>query len=349
VLKFGVRPRPLFYELQRLVVNENVALSEFQFIDYIKGRFSLDLVGDDCAVLPMNSDTDLLVTADLLVEKIDFRLEWISPKDLGHKSLAVSLSDIAAMGGKPTHALLSIGVPASLWKGSFLDEFYAGWYELAREFDVWLAGGDVSRSPTELVIDSILLGNIPRGGAVLRSGAKPGDLIFVSGELGSAAGGLKLLENGRYRQRHAQALVQHQHRPIPQVPLGMLLQDGGLATSMIDLSDGLSGDLQHICRASQTGARLFRDRIPVASSLAEFFSFEDALNLAVHGGEDFQLLFTVPPEAAHMARQIDDITQIGEITGDVGRIEMVTDGVSSDLTPASFEHFSNEDRAQYDF
>src|SRR5207247_10573883 len=137
---------------------------------------------------------DLLVTADMLVEEIDFRLELTRPEALGHKALAVSLSDIAAMGGRPVWSMLTIGIPERLWKTDFVKGFYEGWNSLAAKFDVELIGGDISRSPDKFVVDSIVGGETPKGSAVLRSGAKAGDGIFVSGKLGGAAGGLILLE-----------------------------------------------------------------------------------------------------------------------------------------------------------
>ena len=142
-------------------------VSEFEFIDNIRVKYGLDRIGDDCAVLPKDSDNDLLLTADMLIEDIDFRLEWTTPEFLGHKSLAVSLSDIAAMGGVPKWGMLSIGVPENLWNIDFLDRFYDGWLELASGYGVELVGGDVSRSPDKLVIDSVAGGEIAKGKAIL--------------------------------------------------------------------------------------------------------------------------------------------------------------------------------------
>src|SRR5262249_33585904 len=155
-------------------VNTFPMISEFKFIQNIKKKYSLDKVGDDCAVLPKDDKTDMVITADMLVEDIDFRLGWVSPGDVGHKSLAVSLSDIAAMGGIPKWAMLSIAVPTDQWESSFLDRFYEGWHGLAKRFSIVLIGGDISRSPDKIVIDSIVGGEVPRGKAILRSGAKPG-------------------------------------------------------------------------------------------------------------------------------------------------------------------------------
>jgi len=148
-------------------------VSEFQFINHIKKRFSMDRVGDDCAILPKDSTTDLLITADLLIEDIDFRLEWATPEQIGYKALAVSLSDIAAMGGTPTSALLSIGVPQSVWDNGFPERFYDGWHELGSEFEIELIGGDISRSPDKLVLDSIVLGEVQKGTAIMRSCLDP--------------------------------------------------------------------------------------------------------------------------------------------------------------------------------
>ena len=148
--------------------------SEFEFIQNIKKKYSLAFIGDDCAVLPKDDINDLLITSDMLVEDIDFRLEWTTPEFLGHKALAVSLSDIAAMGGDPTFAMLSLGVSENLWKTDFVDRFFEGWHKLASKYGVELIGGDISRSTDKLVIDSIVLGEVQKSRAILRSGAKPG-------------------------------------------------------------------------------------------------------------------------------------------------------------------------------
>src|SRR5688500_5710321 len=158
--------------------------SEFDFIRHIKKKYDLKHVGDDCAVLPKDSKTDLIITADMLVEDIDFRLGWTTGELLGAKALAVSLSDIAAMGGTPKWAMLTIGFPKRLWNTDFVDKFYLGWTTLADHHGVELVGGDVSRTPAKLVIDSIVAGEVPKGEAILRSGANPGDSIFVTGSLG---------------------------------------------------------------------------------------------------------------------------------------------------------------------
>src|SRR4029079_14825756 len=146
-------------------------LGEFEFIQNIKKKYSLEKVGDDCAVLPKNSWTDQVITADLLVEDIDFRLEGTTPEFLGHKALAVSISDVAAMGGEPKWAMLSVGMPENLWNSDFINGFYEGWFALAKKFSIELVGGDVSRTPDRIVIDSIVGGEVPKGKAIMRSGA----------------------------------------------------------------------------------------------------------------------------------------------------------------------------------
>ena len=318
-------------------------MDEFDFINNIKKKYNLAVVGDDCAVLPKDSETDLLVTADMLVEGVDFRMDWTSPRLLGHKALAVSLSDIAAMGGRPSWALMSIGVPDDLWKPDFLDAFYEGWHDLARTHNVELVGGDVSRAPGGFVIDSTVGGTVKKGEAVLRSGASVGDAIYVSGSLGGAAAGLQLLRKGLQYSPDTQgtetSLILRQLRPRPRLHLAERLRIGGLATSMIDISDGASSDLAHLCEASNTGARIFAESVPLDTALLEFAgSFETALEFALNGGEDFELLFTADPKKIFEA-DIEGATRIGEVTGNPGVIELVRDGAVNSLPARGYRHF----------
>ena len=314
-------------------------MDEFDFINNIKKKYSLGLVGDDCAVLLRDERTDLLVTSDMLIEGIDFRLDWTTPRMLGHKALAVSLSDIAAMGGTPSWALLSIGVPEALWNSGFLDEFYEGWHELARLHDVELAGGDVSRVSSVFVIDSTVGGFVVKGKAIKRSGASPGEAIYVSGTLGGAAAGLKQLNEGlRGSPDDLPSMMLRQLRPFPQMQLAKRLTDG-LATAMIDISDGLSSDLAHICQASNTGARVYADKIPFDADLLEWAgSFEGALEHAMHGGEDFELLFTADPKKI-FAAGLEGVTRIGEMTGNPGNIELIRNGEVRPLPLLGYRHF----------
>mgnify|MGYP000126710000 CR=1 FL=1 len=271
--------------------------SEFDFIENLRNNFNFSAIGDDCAVLPKSSTHDLLISADMLVEDIDFRLEWAPPKCIGHKALAVSLSDIAAMGGRPTHSLLSIGIPEKLWKTDFVDEFYEGYTKLAKQFDVELVGGDISKTPDKVVVDSVVLGEVPKSKAILRSGAKPSDLIYVTGELGGAHAGLNLLESGEFfgnlEDASKDSLISKQLSPLPLAGEAFL----EIATSMIDISDGLSGDLANICRASKVGAKIDANKLPFNENLSSFYSQKsEQIDIALNGGEDFELLFTVNPK-----------------------------------------------------
>jgi len=313
--------------------------SEFEFIRNIKEKYGLGRVGDDCAVLPKDARTDMVVTADLLVEDIDFRLEWTRPQFLGHKALAVSLSDVAAMGASPGWALLTLAVPTRIWKGEWVDKFFTGWFKLAKQFGVELVGGDVSRSGEKLVIDSIVAGEIKRGTAIARSGASPGDLIFVTGSLGGAAGGLDLLESGhRYSEskRRQRRLIERQLRPVPRIEVGRTLAQQKLATAMIDISDGFSSDLAHICRASKVGARI--ETIPVNVDLQAEISPDHAFQKALHGGEDFELLFTVNKRSLGKLDKIP-ATMIGTITDQANVIELNSHGRTRKLEPKGFRHF----------
>lgn len=311
--------------------------SEFDFIQNIKVRYGLNHIGDDCAVLPKDNRTDLVVTADLLVEGIDFRLDWTTPEFLGHKALAVSLSDIAAMGARPDWAMLSIGVPPGLWGDHFLDMFYTGWHELAAEHGVELVGGDVSRVPDQFVIDSIVGGSVQKGKAVFRSGASVGDAICVTGRLGGAAAGLELLQSGERigsADKEDIPKLLRQLRPTPRIETGEYLRANGIATAMIDISDGLSSDLAHLLNASGVGARLYAGSIPTEDSE----SISGALENALDGGEDFELLFTADPKKI-LDAESSLFFRIGEVTANVGIIELIIDQETTILEPGGYRHF----------
>lgn len=337
-------------------------ISEFDLIDKIRGRSDLSKIGDDCAVLPKDSRTDLVITTDLLVEDIDFRLSWTKPEFLGHKALAVSLSDVAAMGAKPVWAMLSIGIPEAIWKTEFVEKFYDGWFALAEKFGVELVGGDISKTPDKIVIDSIVAGEIKKGKAVLRSTAKEGDLIFVTGELGGAAAGLQLLDSGeKFEKSKYTNLLLRQLKPQPQTEVGQFLSAKKLATSMIDLSDGLSSDLAHICQGSKVGAKIYPEKIPLDKDLEKLSAKKKtrirennfsrspvlpfSLSCALDGGEDFELLFTVNPKnqkkILRLKNELKNVafTCIGEITNSTAIIELITKDNTKILTPKGYQHF----------
>src|ERR1041385_511347 len=330
--------------------------SEFDFINSIRKRVTSSVVtgiGDDAAVFRNNSGKETVVSVDLLVEDIDFRRTTTPPYLLGHKALAVSLSDLAAMGSRPLWALISIGVPEDIWQTEFLDRMYDGWLELANRYGVQLIGGDTSRAHEHIVIDSIAIGECSAGLAVKRAGASPGDHIFVTGSLGAAAAGLRLIERGAHLAEQNLAdedsqkldpVLMRQLRPEPRVGWGIVLGEERLATAMIDLSDGLSSDLNHLCEASGVGALIDSSLLPIDNRVVELCGRRalDPLQLALHGGEDFELLFTVnPADVARLPRRVDsiEIKRIGEVmnAADGGKI---SEGQRIwDLKPGGWKHF----------
>lgn len=330
---------------------------EFEFIKALRERASTSSsvtgIGDDAAVFQTTAGKETVVTTDLLVEDIDFRRTTIPPYLLGHKALAVSLSDIAAMGARPRWSLISIGVPSDVWQTDFANRFYSGLFELANRYDVQLIGGDTSRTEEKIVIDSIVIGECLTGKAVKRSGASVGDQIFVTGSLGGAAAGLRLVERGAHlaeqnlheddSQKVDHVLLRHL-RPEPRVGWGIVLGDERLATSLIDISDGLSSDLNHVCAASGVGALIDSSLLPIDSQVVELCGRRalDPLQLALHGGEDFELLFTVrPSDIARLPRRVDgtQITRIGEIRNNSEGVQIREGTRVWDLNPGGWKHF----------
>lgn len=321
--------------------------SEFEFIHSLRQKFGkpgrriVTGIGDDAAVIAGSSRKDTVITTDLLVEDIDFKQDWSTPSQLGHKALAVSLSDIAAMGAKPLWSTISIGIPKAVWESDFLKEFYEGWGDLAKKHGVSLVGGDVSRTTDKIVIDSVVGGEVRRNRAIHRSGAKPGDLIYVTGELGGAAAGLKILKDGLDQTATAKKLIKRQLEPIPRCEIGQLLGELRIPTAMIDISDGLSSDLKHICEESGVGATIFENQLPTDTNLKSM-NFPDELDLVLNGGEDFELLFTVPRNLRQDFRNKLaklPVTQIGEITENAGAVELHGKDGMTELNPGGFKHF----------
>ena len=345
-------------------------MNEFEFISRLHEHASarkhstriVKGIGDDASVIRESANRDLIVTTDLLVEGVDFYRQATPPRLLGHKALAVSLSDIAAMGARPYWSFLSFGMPGDAWNGSFKDEFVSGYLALGDQFGVTLSGGDVSETKEGVVVDSIVLGEVASGAAVLRSGAKPGDRIFVTGNLGGAAAGLKLIELGarvseppavaggptsRTDDDAIQSLLLRQLRPEPRVGWGIVLGEEGLATGMIDLSDGLSSDLHHVCEESKVGATIDAASLPLNDDVKQLCGRRalDPLALALHGGEDFELLFAVAPKnVSRLPKRVDgvSISLIGEITAAAGSIRVREKNREWDLQPQGFEHFANK-------
>jgi thiamine-monophosphate kinase len=293
-------------------------------------------IGDDCAVLRLAPGSESLVTTDFSLEGIHFRRDWHTPESVGYRCLARGLSDIAAMGGEPVAAFLSLALPRDLsqaWVGRFLRSLI----RLAEKFGVTLAGGDTAESPGGILADIIVVGSIPRGEPVLRSGARPGDRIYVSGELGgSAAAVQQMIRNPKRKLNPAQ--YRRHFFPEPRIELGRILRERGLASAMIDTSDGLSTDLAHICEESGVGAEVEGEVIPRASVGRP--AHEVDLELALHGGEDYELLFTSPRSRRVPARIAGvPITQIGHITRNRKVFLLNRHGVGYELEPRGWEHF----------
>jgi thiamine-monophosphate kinase len=312
--------------------------------DLLKG------IGDDCAVFAASGAESLtLVTTDTLVEGVHFDLSWHPPVLLGHKAVAVNVSDIAAMGGTPRFALLSLAAPAAIG-AELLEPFMQGFMAGLARYRVTLIGGDTVRSDQGLVLSVTILGEVGRQQVVYRSGAHPGDQIWVSGFLGQAAAGLEICRQGAAGVREAYPeLVQAHLEPLPEVALGPALAGTGLVTAMIDMSDGLASDLAHICEESGVGALVDAEALPVSEATREaarLFGL-DPLRWAIAGGEDYRLLFTAP---AAVSRQIEALARhsvggrlvrVGEIVAGQGVI-LRSAGRESTIGFQGYDHFGGE-------
>src|SRR5579864_8945452 len=273
-------------------------------------------IGDDGAVLRPSAGRDLVLSCDASLEGVHFHPQLHPPESVGYKSLARATSDLAAMGARPTYFLLTLALPEQKTR-SWLDGFAKGMARGAREFGIRLIGGDISR--TERVMISItVLGEVAPGKVLLRSGARPGDLIYVSGRLGHAQLGLEMVLRGLSGNSSSKEFLRPHFYPKTRLKLGQWLARRQIASAMIDLSDGLSMDLPRLCQASGVGARILqhkiaRVKIPRSPSMQRF----EPLELALHGGEDYELLFTVPPAQVSRLRGAPARTSlrlIGEIT-----------------------------------
>ena len=297
---------------------------ELALIDRIRrraaraGALGLSLgIGDDCAILRLKPGEELVVTTDLSIAGRHFGLEWHPPVSVGHRALARGLSDIAAMGARPVAAFLSLGLPRDLAlaqgrRTAWVDDFLDGFLALADKYQTPLAGGDLAESPLA-VADIVLLGAVPRAKALLRSGARPGDLLYVTGTLGGAATGLEQLRklSGRLTRPTAHPstkddLLAPHLWPQPRIAQGLWLRRRQAATAAIDLSDGLSTDLHHLCEESGVSAEIDASALPIHTAAT--------LEQALHGGEDYELLFTVRPDTA-IPKNIAGVrlTRIGRI------------------------------------
>jgi thiamine-monophosphate kinase len=293
-------------------------------------RYLVTGIGDDCAVLRVPPGHEMLVTTDFSLEGVHFRRDWHSPEIVGWRCLTRGLSDIAAMGGEPRAAFLSLAVDGDTSQ-KWVDRFLKGLLELAAQFEIPLAGGDLAQSAGGIQADIVAVGSVPKGNAVLRSGAKAGQQIYVTGQLGGAAAALARLRNSTSLGAECSRYL----RPQARVAVGEWLRRRGMVSAMIDLSDGLSTDLEHICHQSGVGAQIEEQMIPRAALGKK----RVALELALHGGDDYELLFTSGASVPKVIAGVP-ISRIGRTTRSGGMQLIRLNGKRVRLEAEGWEHFS---------
>ena len=320
-------------------------------------------IGDDCAVFQPSAELLQVSTTDILAELVHFDLMTTPLKHLGSKAISVNVSDICAMNALPRYALISLAVPQS-FPIAMIEELYIGMSHAAKEYGLAIAGGDTSASRSGLVISITIVGEVSPEQLTYRSGAKPGELLCVTGSLGGAAAGLKLLmrekeimlnhiENNEPYTKNVMAdlkeyseAIQQQLLPLARIDIVRYFHSKNIhPSSMIDISDGLSSDLKHICRKSNTGALIHENHLPIHSSTRRIADElqDDALTWALTGGEDYQLLFTIPREKYQIIADTREISIIGEITDPESGVNLCDRyGMNIDLASISgFDHFSS--------
>ncbi len=319
--------------------------AEDRLVEALRDRLEVDLphvlngIGDDCSVTRGEGDVVRLCTTDMLVEDVHFRLGDLSPEQLGRKALAVNLSDIASMGGWPLDAYVAVALPAGLEAERFLEQLEGGMAELAQESGLAVVGGDTTRSPGPLVISITVVGAAKQAELLLRSTAQPGDRLYVSGPLGDAAAGLHALLQG-HDDALARLLIARHIAPRARLDLGRRLAECGGARAAMDLSDGLSTDLPRLLEASGVSALVEAERLPVSEALRRYCSREglDALALALHGGEDYELLVS---GSASLSNRVAGLIEVGEIVTRSGASEITlrrAEG-SETLLPSGWDPF----------
>ncbi|WP_321368057.1 thiamine-phosphate kinase [uncultured Desulfuromusa sp.] len=320
-------------------------LEEFELIHWIQQQAGsgehLSLgIGDDCSIQPQKAERDLLTSVDLLIEDIHFKRQWTNMFDLGRKSAAVNISDIAAMGGTPLSLFLGIGRPRTI-SDSEIKELLSGFLTEAKTYGVVLTGGDSCSSPGPLMISVTVQGEAASGEAICRQGASYGDAIYVSGSLGDSALALHQLQQG---QQPDPFLNQRFHTPAPQVPLGQELAKRHLATAMLDVSDGLLADLGHILDASEVGAELNLSEIPLSTPFKKALASDATLiDLALAGGEDYELVFTSPLKDLDQLIHLPHVvTRIGSISQKSGLRIRHSNGDLYHCQRGGFDHFSRQ-------
>ncbi|MGC8605024.1 MAG: thiamine-phosphate kinase [Desulfomonilaceae bacterium] len=330
-------------------------IGEFGFIDKIQRMSKIHDaevqcgIGDDCAVIRISPDLNLLVTTDLLVERVHFLLDWQTANILGAKALAVNLSDIAACGGIPKYAFVSIAVPEHIGI-DWLEKFYNGMFDLAEQFHVSILGGDTTRSLTDLVINIAVTGLSKIGETLLRSNAQPGDIIAVSGNLGDSAAGLELLQDlWQIPQNIALPLIHAHLNPTPHLIQGRALAQSNACNAAIDISDGLSSDLAHICKQSGLGATIFEEKLPASISLMELARYlsRNPLEWLLNGGEDYVLLAAIKPHKFNELKLKASVEgwrliEIGNFESSQGVNLVRASGDKVSVIPKGWDHFKSE-------
>jgi thiamine-monophosphate kinase len=337
-------------------------MNELQIIEYITGQTGpadaqlIKGIGDDCAVIKKDGTRVWLLTMDTLIESVHFNSSFHPPEKLGRKAVSVNVSDVGAMGGKPVFVLFSAGLPHGFDEAWF-KAFIRGLTDACREYSCFIIGGDTVASPGGLTFTLTVIGEAEAEQVVYRSGARPGDTVWVSGELGLAAAGLELLSAGLAPDNKAFDPFREKHlNPQARVVLGRQLAASGLVHAMMDLSDGLATDLAHLCKQSGVGARLIAQDLPGVETLAgaSELTGSDPLRWVISGGEDYELLFTADPgdrdQLVRIAEQCgQSIFSVGTIGsgGGVTLIQNRVDGTSSELAIAyqGFDHFRKQAEA----
>jgi len=325
-------------------------IGEFGLIEriksWVKSRDPRVIVGidDDAAVLDEGGECLTLATIDAFVEGVHFERAYASFYQVGWKAMAANLSDIAAMGGSPSVAVVSLTVPGDLTVED-VEGLYQGIEAVGERFGCDTVGGDTTSSPGPIVLSIAVLGKVDRGLVALRSAARVGDQICVTGHLGGAAAGLEVLQRGSGAElgKHEREAVRKHLEPLPRVSEAEGLTQAGLVHAMIDISDGLASDLHHICRQSKVGAKILEERIPIDPSTEQIALGRScsALSWALSGGEDFELLFTAASEDLARCRPDVAFSVIGEIVEQqAGIVLCKKDGTSEPLTASGYAHFA---------
>lgn len=309
-------------------------------------------IGDDAAILKTPPSQQLLISTDVLIEDVHFDLNYQTPKDLGWRAGVANLSDIAAMGGTPLYLLVSMALPIRV-SPQRVRELYRGIQAACRPFNVELIGGDTSSSPSKIFLSLTIIGSVGVNRALTRNNAKIGDHIYVTGTLGDSNAGLRILQTRSANRRRPSAvetfLVRRHLQPPPRVHVGQLLANRKLAHAVIDLSDGLSSDAGHVCEESRVGAEIRATALPLSSQLRDFARRDkrDPIEIALQGGEDYELLFTAPAKHHQKVLRVSEqtkvpITCIGEIKPETfGRQLVLPSGRKQKLSSESFRHFNS--------